>query len=206
MINLEEEASLTTLSYVDGAQLSRHELSINLLGERAEVKSLGLTIAKGEQHVDHRTLIDHQVGHCQSTQIYKSILDDGSRVIFDGQVCIQQKAQKAQSSQINKNLLLSSKAEADSKPQLEILADDVKASHGSTVGQISAEELFYLQSRAVNKDLAVEMLSFGFCVDVLYQIPNDLVQIKLLEKAKIAFNRKLKTEVKVLGGTDGVLG
>src|SRR6185312_6262701 len=147
-IYLKEFSHLQSLSYTTGAALSRHNLDIHCLGLQATAHVDGLYLVSGSQHTDHHTWIDHVVGQCQTTQTYKGILDQSSRAVFNGKVVIHKDAQKASSEQVNHNLLLSQEAEADSKPELQIYADDVKATHGSTVGQLNAEELFYMLSRA----------------------------------------------------------
>ena len=179
-------AHLDSLSFACGGKWGRHTLQVKMMGEGGSATVNGLVIVKDEQHMDNNTSIEHHVGNCQTSQLYKGILDGQSRSIFNGRVFIAQDAQKANSEQLNNNLLLSSQAEADSKPMLEIYADDVKAAHGSTVGQLSKEELFYLQSRAISKDKAIGMLSYGFVAEVLLKIENESIQMWLktyLDKA-----------------------
>ncbi|MBX3041287.1 MAG: SufD family Fe-S cluster assembly protein, partial [Bdellovibrionaceae bacterium] len=125
---------LTSLVISSGAHLFRHHLRLPLDESGVKAKVLGLSVSTGSQHVDNTTDIDHRVGACDTEQIYKSLLDGESRAVFNGRIYIRPQAQKANSSQLNNNLLMSSKAEADSQPQLMIEADDVKAAHGSTVG------------------------------------------------------------------------
>lgn len=187
--SLARAATLESLSMSLGGVWSRHTLDLHLNGEMADAKILGLYCASGTQHMDHTTCIDHAVGSCNTEQLYKGILDDKSRTIFNGKVLIQKDAQKANSAQLNNNLLLSSTAEADSKPNLEIYADDVKASHGSTVGQLSKEEIFYLQSRAIPREQAVQMLSVGFVSEVLYKISNESLHPWLQEQLSLSFAR-----------------
>lgn len=167
-----KQATLNAVSVALGGGFYRNHLDIHCLGEAASVRSYGLTFSDSEQHVDHHTLIDHVVGGCQSEQLFKGILKHKARVVFDGKVLIRKNAQKANSEQLSKNLLLSSDAEADNKPSLEIYADDVKATHGATVGQLNEEEIFYLQSRAIDRDTAKELLSLGFLSDILFKIEN----------------------------------
>ncbi|PIS11059.1 MAG: Fe-S cluster assembly protein SufD [Bdellovibrio sp. CG10_big_fil_rev_8_21_14_0_10_47_8] len=166
-IFLDANANLECLSYAVGAKVARHNLDIHCLGQGATAKSYGLTMANGDQHIDHMTLIEHVVGNCVTEQLYKSVVDDRSAAIFRGGVYIHQGADKASSEQLNHNLILSAKAEVDSIPQLDIYADDVKATHGSTVGQLNADEIFYLQSRAITRGKAIEMLSLGFVNDLV---------------------------------------
>lgn len=175
-ITLEKAAQVESLVLATGAALSRHNLNIQLTGPGAHADVLGVYATRGSQHVDNTTVIDHQVGECDTNQLYKGILDEQSKAVFCGKVLIRKNAQKANSAQLNNNLLLSSKAEADSKPTLEIFADDVKASHGSTVGQMNAEELFYLLSRAIPKQKAITMLSYGYLSEVIYKISDLTLQ------------------------------
>ncbi len=175
-IFLNKQSSLEALSYSTGAALNRHNFEVYCMGEESSAQVNGLTLGSGEQHHDNQTLIDHVVGNCVTTQLYKSILDGKSRAVFGGRVQIREQAQKASSEQLNKNLLLTSTAEADSKPELGIYADDVKATHGSTVGQLSAEELFYFMSRAIPRDKAVEMLSLGFVNDLIDRVSNEEIR------------------------------
>lgn len=186
-ISLEGNAHLESLSYSTGARLARHSLNVELIGAGSHSEILGLYAVSGDQHVDNTTVIDHAVGACDSNQLYKGILDGESRAVFNGKVLIRKDAQKANSAQLNNNLLLSQKAEADSKPNLEIHADDVKASHGSTVGQLNAEEVFYLQSRAIPKEKAIPMLSYGYLSEVIYKISDETIQRWLTRHLDEAF-------------------
>ncbi len=171
-IYLKAQANLESLVYSTGSLVSRHNLDVHCLGEGANAIVNGLTLGNADQHFDNSTRIDHVVGHCTTNQLYKSLLAGKSKAVFRGQVEIRPQAQKAFSEQLNKNLLLSKEAEADSIPQLNIYADDVKATHGSTVGQMSEEEIFYLLSRAIDRDKAVEMLSLGFVKDLVDRVSN----------------------------------
>lgn len=188
-VSLAKNATLETLAFATGAGLSRHSLDLVLQGPGSSSEVLGVYAVSGSQHVDNTTLIDHKVGECNTNQLYKGILDGESRGVFVGKVLIEKGAQKANSAQLNNNLLLSAKAEADSKPCLEIYADDVKAAHGSTVGQLNREELFYLQSRAIPKDKAIPMLSYGFLTEVIYKISDEKIQKWLSRHLDEAFTR-----------------
>ena len=179
-VYLQKQAQLESLSVTLKAKMSRHELQVHLCGEYANAKAYGLYLTAQSQHADHQTWINHLVGNCDTDQLYKGILADQSRAVFDGLVYIHPQAQKANSAQLNNNLLLSSKAEIDTKPQLEIFADDVKASHGSTVGQMNEEEVFYFMSRAISKADALNMLSLGYASEVVYKISNTQIQNWLL--------------------------
>ena len=176
----EASSNLESLSVALGARLVRHNFDLYLMGQAASSRLHGLSYTGGEQVVDHHTLIDHVVGHCKTEQLYKSALSGSSRSVFNGRVCIRHGAQKADSNQLNQNLLLDSKAEADSKPQLEIWADDVKATHGSTVGQMDEEEIFYFLSRAITREKAESMIRRGFTLELLMQVANPIVKSWLL--------------------------
>lgn len=188
-IEIQAHANVESLSYAKGARLGRHSLDVVLQGSGSFTNVLGLYSVSGNQHVDNTTSIDHAVGACDTNQLYKGILDGESRAVFNGKVLIRKDAQKANSAQLNNNLLLSQKAEADSKPNLEIYADDVKASHGSTVGQLNAEEVFYLQSRAIPKEKAIPMLSYGYLSEVIYKISDESIQHWLTRHLDEAFVR-----------------
>lgn len=188
-VTLAKDSQFEALSFCVGARFGRHNLDIKLLGKGASAQVYGLTLGAGDQHMDHSTLIDHTVGDCTTVQLYKSVLNHTARSVFTGKVMIQRDAQKASSEQLNNNLLLSSQAEADSRPQLEILADDVKATHGSTVGQLNSEELFYLLSRAIPRGMALEMLSLGFVQELVFKVSDSRVQ-SLLSEVLLRFYRE----------------
>ncbi len=187
LLRLSADSRLQALSFHAGATLSRHNVEAHFTESGAEVDLLGLAVMAGRQHCDNKTLIRHEVGHCTSRQLYKSILSDEARYIFSGKIKIALNAQKASSEQLNKNLLLSSKAEVDSEPQLEVEADDVKATHGSTVGQLSADELFYFKSRGISEKKALDLLSFGFAADIVDHIEGDVVRSFLNQELQKAF-------------------
>ncbi|MGE0372002.1 MAG: Fe-S cluster assembly protein SufD [Gammaproteobacteria bacterium] len=150
-----------------GGRMIRNDLRCVLGGEGAECILNGLYLGRGRQHIDNRTLIEHRVPHCASREWYKGVLDGRSRGVFSGHVVVQQDAQKTDAQQMNHNLLLSDEAEVDTRPQLEIYADDVKCSHGSTVGQLSPEVLFYLRARGIDEALARRLLVAAFAQDVV---------------------------------------
>ncbi|WP_413583154.1 Fe-S cluster assembly protein SufD [Bdellovibrio sp. HCB288] len=188
-ISLGKHANLESLAFSTGAQLSRHNYDLVLKEKGSTSQVLGIYAVQGTQHVDNTTMIDHAVGECATHQLYKGILDGSGRSAFCGKILIRKDAQKADSSQLNNNLLLSNKAEADSKPSIEVHADDVKAGHGSTVGQLNKEELFYLLSRAIPKDKAIAMLSYGYLSEVLYKVSDERIQKWLTKHLDEAFAR-----------------
>lgn len=190
---LREGSSLEALSFAIGGKLARHNLEVLMVEKNAHATINGLTLGAGDQHLDHFTLIDHIIGECTTRQLYKSVLNHQAHSVFTGKVIIRQGSQKASSQQLNNNLLLSKEAEADSRPQLEILADDVQATHGSTVGQLSSEELFYLLSRGIAKEQAIEMLSLGFVQDLVFRVANLQVRNWLNNLLIEAYRNGVKT-------------
>ena len=162
-----------------GAQLSRHDVSVVMANEGAECWVDGLYLMSSSQHTDTHSVIDHQQAHCTSHQLYKGILDGKSRAVFNGKIFVRHGAQKTDAMQTNKNLLLSKEARVDTKPQLEILADDVKCAHGAAVGQIDEDELFYLQTRGIHTELARNLLTYGFAEEVIGKIKIDSIREQL---------------------------
>lgn len=170
---------LTTITL--GAQLSRHGIGVRLAHEGAECWVDGLYLVGTGQHADTHSLIDHSSPHCTSHQLYKGILDGKSRAVFNGKVFVHRDAQQTDAQQSNKNLLLSNEARVDTKPQLEIYADDVKCAHGATVGQLEEEELFYLVSRGLHTDLARNLLTYGFAEELVEKIKIESIKRQLDE-------------------------
>ncbi len=169
-------SSVSNVKYFElnfNALVTRHELVLNLNGEHIQSKILGASYLKGKQHCDSQTLISHNQSHSQSEQVYKALLDDESHSVFSGTVYIAQGIVKADSAQLNQNLLLSDRAEVNSKPVLRIYADDVKASHGSTMGQVQEDEIFYLQSRSISRAKAIELLGQGFLNEIIFRLESE---------------------------------
>lgn len=169
-----------------GGEISRHDLNVVLNGEHIETTIDGLYVVDGKQHVDNHTTLDHLHPHCRSQQLYKGILDGKARAVFSGKVFVREGAVLTDAHQLNKNLLLSSEATVNTKPQLEIFADDVKCAHGATVGQLEDEELFYLASRGIPPERARALLTYGFAEDVISKIKlksvRDQLDRKVLDK------------------------
>ena len=151
-----------------GGALVRNDLGALLGAEGGEVNLAGLYITGGTQHVDNHTLIDHASPHCASHELYKGVLDDRSRGVFDGTIIVRQDAQKTDAHQTNRNLLVSENALVDSTPRLQILADDVKCTHAATIGQIDEDQMFYLRSRAISQETARNLLIQAFVSEVLH--------------------------------------
>jgi len=157
-------------SFALGAKLSRNNIRTKLAGEGLECILNGLYLTKDEQLADHHMIVEHAQPHCASHEYFNGILDDKSKGVFHGRILVQEIAQKTDAKQTNKNLLLSDDATADTKPQLEIYADDVKCTHGATIGQLNAESVFYLRSRGINTDMARQMLIHAFAGEIIERI------------------------------------
>jgi Fe-S cluster assembly protein SufD len=154
-----------------GAALTRIDLGSVLDGEGAECLLHGLYLAEGRQHVDNHTFLEHAKPHCPSRELYKGILWGGSRAVFNGRILVRQDAQKTDAKQQNRNLLLSGEATVFTRPQLEIHADDVKCTHGATIGRLDEEALFYLRSRGMGIEQARGVLLRAFAAEILDQVP-----------------------------------
>ncbi len=150
-----------------GAALARHDIGAVMAGPGGTLILNGLYLLDGAQHADHHTTIDHAAPHCASHEYFNGVLDGKSRGVFTGRIIVRPGAQKTDSKQTNNNLLLSPDAHADSQPQLEIYADDVKCTHGSTVGPLDPRALFYLRSRGVGEHEARRLLTYGFAAEIL---------------------------------------
>lgn len=168
--DLRQEAHFASTSFAFGAALSRTGIDVGLNAEKATCSLDGLYLTDGRQHADHHTRVDHAQPQCRSREFYKGVLDGASRAVFNGRVIVRPGAQQTDAQQSNRNLLLSDQAEVDSKPQLEIWADDVKCAHGATVGQLDPDQLFYLRARGVDADTARSMLVFAFAGEMVERI------------------------------------
>ncbi len=169
-VQLGRNSKFSSLSVALGGALARTDLSASLDAEGADCTLNGLYLVKDDQRVDHHINVDHRKPHGTSHQLFKGLLDGKSRAVFSGKVYVHPKAQKTDAQQSNRNLLLSDDALVHTNPQLEIFADDVKCSHGATVGQLDKEAIFYLRSRGLNEVAARRLLTYGFASDVLEQI------------------------------------
>lgn len=175
-----------------GAKLSRHNLSVVMEEEGAECWVDGLYVVSDEQHTDTHSLIDHRRAYCNSHQLYKGILDGKARAVFNGKIFVRPGAQKTDAMQTNKNLLLSNDARVDTKPQLEIFADDVKCAHGAAVGQIDEEELFYLETRGIHPEMGRNLLTYGFAEEVIGKIEIASIRTQLETDVLSRLHSKLR--------------
>jgi len=162
-----------------GSALARHDIDAVLAGPGGTLILNGLYLLAGAQHADHHTTIDHAADHCDSHEYFNGVLDGHARGVFTGRIIVRPGAQKTDSKQTNNNLLLSADAHADSQPQLEIYADDVKCTHGSTVGPLDPRALFYLRSRGVGEDEARRLLTYGFAAEILGRVEVAPLRVQL---------------------------
>lgn len=190
--DLGASASYDSTAITFGAQLSRHDIHVTMDHEGAECWVDGLYLVANSQHTDTHSVIDHRKPHCTSHQLYKGILDGKSRAVFNGKIFVRHDAQKTDAMQTNKNLLLSNEARVDTKPQLEILADDVKCAHGAAVGQLEEDELFYLETRGIHPDLARNLLTYGFAEEVIGKIKIESIRAQLDEAVLNRLNARLE--------------
>jgi Fe-S cluster assembly protein SufD len=166
-------------SFALGARLSRNNIRTKLAGEGLECILNGLYLTRGEQLADHHMIVEHAQPHCASHEYFNGILDDKSKGVFHGRIYVHPVAQKTDAKQTNKNLLLSDDATADTKPQLEIYADDVKCTHGATVGQLNTESIFYLRSRGIPENTARRMLIHAFAGEIIERVKCEPVREQL---------------------------
>jgi len=162
-----------------GARLSRNNIRTKLAGEGLECVLNGLYLTREDQLADHHMIVEHAQPHCASHEYFNGILDDKSRGVFHGRILVQQIAQKTDAKQTNKNLLLSDDAGADTKPQLEIYADDVKCTHGATIGQLNPESIFYLRARGIGPEKARRMLIHAFAGEIIDRIKCESARVEI---------------------------
>lgn len=165
-----------TINATKGSATVRSDYRVALAGENSEVSLNGVCVLSEKNESHAHVLVDHQAPHCRSMQLFKCALLDMSHSAFEGKILVRQAAQKTEAFQLNNNLLLSDRANAESKPNLEIFADDVKASHGSTVGQLDSEQIFYMKTRGFSTKAAENLLMYGFCQEVIDMIPISSLQ------------------------------
>ena len=173
---LKNDARLNTTSFSSGAKLFRHDIKLNFAGDSGEAVFNGLCLTKDHQHHDQHVIVDHQQNFCRSRQLFKYILAEKSSGVFNGKVVVRKNTKQTDADQSNRNLLLSPSAMMNANPQLEILADDVKCSHGSTTGELDDEALFYLQTRGIDSETAKSLLIYGFANEIIERVKPKSVQ------------------------------
>jgi len=175
-VHQESNSTYTSTSVQFGAKVGRCDVNVFVDGEHTETWLNGAYVGKGEQTLDNHTRIDHAKPNCHSFEVYKGILDDQSTGVFNGKIFVYEDAQKTDAKQTNQALLLSPRATINTKPQLEIFADDVKCTHGATVGQLREDAMFYLRSRGIDQVQARNLLVYAFVAEVLDKITVDDVR------------------------------
>ncbi len=190
-ITMERDSYLNSFSLNIGGKLTRHDIHAVLNGSGAECAFNGVNLLRGAQHGDTTILVEHNAPHCRSNQFYRTILNDRARGVFQGKILVQKSAQKTDGYQLSNTLMLSDKAEMDTKPELEIYADDVKCSHGSTTGQLDVEQLFYLRSRGLSEHQARKLLVQAFVDEVVDNVSRETKQ----EHIKEIVGKWLSTEL-----------
>jgi Fe-S cluster assembly protein SufD len=178
-VQQERSSQCTTHAITVGGALVRNDINVVLAGEGSETTLNGLFAATGQQHVDHHTRIDHVQPHCTSRELYKGILAGKGRGVFNGKIIVHKDAQQTDAVQTNKNLLLSEDASVDTKPQLEILNNDVKCSHGSTIGRLDENSLFYMRARGLDQEAARSLLTYAFASEIVNRLKQEPARIKL---------------------------
>ncbi len=175
-VNLQRSAQLRGFTVAQGSKLKRIDYQINHCGEGAHLDLQGIYVPRNKQLIDYHTNVQHKVPHCTSNEVFRGIISDSAHAVFNGRIHIHKDAQKTLAELSNKNLLTSSKAEVDTKPELEIYADDVKCAHGATVSQLNKTALYYMQARGISREEAQVMLNFGFINELLQDVAEPAVR------------------------------
>jgi Fe-S cluster assembly protein SufD len=180
-LQVQQERSSTVVSHAIGlgGVLVRNEINAVLGGEGSDCTLNGLYLVTGQQHIDNHTQIDHVQAHCTSRELYKGVLDGKARGVFNGKIVVHKTAAKTDARQTNKNLLLSSDALVDSKPQLEIFNNDVRCTHGSTIGKLDQDALFYLRTRGIGAEAARRLLTYAFASEILNRLTVESLRVRL---------------------------
>lgn len=181
----ERDSTYQSYNIVFGGALVRNDINLFIAGSNAHTRFDGVVAIDVDQHVDNHTRLDHAEPHCESFEIYKHLLGGKSRAVFNGKIFVHQDAQKTDAKQTNMTLLLSPTAQVDTKPQLEIFADDVKCTHGATIGQLRKDALFYMKSRGIDEATARGLLVYAFAAEVMELIDNDSLR-EALEQMLVA--------------------
>jgi Fe-S cluster assembly protein SufD len=191
-VRLERDAQYLATSVALGARISRLDLEVTQAGEGAEARIDGLALIGGRQVADTHSLLDHTLPNGRSRQLHKCIVDGTARAVFNGKIFVRPGAQRTDSTQESRNLLLSERAQVDTKPQLEIFADDVKCAHGAAVGQLEPEQVFYLKSRGLDETTARDLLTFAFAAELVHRIPIPSL-VRRLEQSIVRQTQNRKT-------------
>ena len=180
--HVENDSTFRTHTFSFGGKLVRNHVNIVMNGSNANVTMNGLSVLDGTQHVDNTTLLDHAKPHCESLELYKGIYGGSSQGVFSGTIIVREDAQKTNAIQSNRSILLTNDAQVNTKPQLKIWADDVKCTHGATIGQLDDEALFYIQARGVGKKEAKMMLVQAFASEIISSLDDESLKVELSER------------------------
>ena len=195
-------AKFVTQSATLGAKLTRNDVNVTLDGEYADATMNGLVLLDGNRHCDNHTRLDHAKPNCPSHELYKHVLADKSTGVFKGKILVRKDSQKTDSKQTSKSLLLSDDAVMNSMPALEIYADDVKCTHGSTTGPMDEEQLFYLRSRGIEKEAARHLMTYAFAADITRRIRVEPVRARIENFMAAQHGLPLDLRINDLGGSD----
>ena len=188
LILLEKDSRLNSFYYSEGSQLNKTDIDIRHQGKNSESQLTGIYLPSQTQAIDYHTNIEHRVAHCTSREVFRGIIADSAKATFNGKIHIFKDAQKSDAQLSNKNLLLTNQAEINTKPELEIYADDVVCAHGATVAKIDDKAIYYLQSRGIDKTRAKKMLSIGFINELLYRVENEPLSHYLREQIQLCLS------------------
>jgi Fe-S cluster assembly protein SufD len=188
---LKRNSRLQSIAITSGSKSVRQDYRVALLGENSEADLRGIWMLAGNKQAHAHVVMDHQAPHCQSMQLFKGVANDSSQSSFEGKIIVRPIAQKTKAYQLNNNMILGDRAIANSKPNLEIFADDVKASHGATVAKLDPSQLFYLKTRGLSDEAAKTLLILGFCREVIDQISCDSLREEMLSSARNYLSKDL---------------
>ncbi|MBR1798655.1 MAG: Fe-S cluster assembly protein SufD [Bacteroidales bacterium] len=192
-VDMQSEARLQACVITLGGEHVRNSIEVRMHGQGAEVEIGGLYLMDRDQQCDNYVFVEHAAPNCNSTELYKGILDDAARGRFNGHVLVQEGACKTNANQTSRGILLTDKAHIDARPFLEIYNDDVKCSHGSTIGQLDADALFYMQTRGISQRTAMTMLSYAFCDEVVAMIGVEELRNTVADMVKKRLHGELTT-------------
>ena len=178
------KAHLNDFTFTAGGAVTRNQIAVRLNGSDTHAAIRGATLLKDRQHTDNTLVVDHAVGHCESRELFKAVLDDESRSVFQGKIIVQPHAQKTDAKMSTHALLLSEDAEADAKPELEIFADDVVCGHGATAGALDDDLLFYLKARGIPQKEAEALMVEAFIGEAVEAVENEAVREALMDIAR----------------------
>ncbi|MDQ7050435.1 MAG: SufD family Fe-S cluster assembly protein [Enterobacterales bacterium] len=188
VISLDTQAELKAFFYAEGSQINKLDLDVLHIGQHSTSDLVGVYLPRFEQNIDFHTTLEHRVANCQSREVFRGIMADSSTATFNGKIHIFQDAQKTDAQLNNKNLLLTNQATINTKPELEIYADDVVCAHGATVAEIDADAIYFLQTRGIGQTRAKKMLSVGFIQELIEKMPESAIRQDITQRAQICLS------------------